>query len=109
MCRHDRQPRPCDTYGQALQRFDVWIEPALIAEWSRLISLYAEQQRRSGVSGLRALSRGMAALPLASTPACLCSQLLLPQPLIAKLTSGFGRVSAGHCLAVFPYHGRQTA
>jgi SAM-dependent methyltransferase len=31
---------------RALQRFDVWIEPALVAEWSRLISVYAERQRR---------------------------------------------------------------
>ena len=30
----------------ALQRFDVWIEPALIAEWSRLMSGYAEKQGR---------------------------------------------------------------
>jgi SAM-dependent methyltransferase len=35
---------------RALQRFDVWIEPALIAEWSRLISSYAERQGRK-VSG----------------------------------------------------------
>jgi hypothetical protein len=31
---------------RALQRFDVWIEPALIAEWSRLINVYAEGQGR---------------------------------------------------------------
>jgi len=31
---------------RALQRFDVWIEPALIAEWSRLMSGYAEKQGR---------------------------------------------------------------
>jgi SAM-dependent methyltransferase len=31
---------------QALQRFEVWIEPALIAEWSRLINLYGERQGR---------------------------------------------------------------
>jgi SAM-dependent methyltransferase len=31
---------------RALQRFDVWIEPALIAEWSRLISFYAGRQGR---------------------------------------------------------------
>jgi len=30
---------------QALQRFDVWIEPALIAEWSRLMKGYATKQR----------------------------------------------------------------
>ena len=30
----------------ALQRFDVWIEPALIAEWLRLIKSYAQTQRR---------------------------------------------------------------
>ena len=29
---------------RALQRFDVWIEPALIAEWSRLIKYYASRQ-----------------------------------------------------------------
>jgi SAM-dependent methyltransferase len=31
---------------RALQRFDIWIEPALIAEWSSLISSYAETQGR---------------------------------------------------------------
>lgn len=31
---------------RALQRFDVWIEPALIAEWSRLIVRYADGQKR---------------------------------------------------------------
>lgn len=31
---------------RALQRFDVWIEPALVAEWSRLIKFYAERQGR---------------------------------------------------------------
>jgi SAM-dependent methyltransferase len=31
---------------RALQRFDVWIEPALIAEWSRLMHRYAERQNR---------------------------------------------------------------
>jgi hypothetical protein len=31
---------------RSVQRFDVWIEPALIAEWSRLISFYAERQGR---------------------------------------------------------------
>ena len=31
---------------RALQRFDVWIEPALIAEWSRLMVGYAEKQGR---------------------------------------------------------------
>jgi hypothetical protein len=31
---------------RALQRFDVWIEPALIAEWSRLMNVYAEGQGR---------------------------------------------------------------
>ncbi len=31
---------------RALQRFDVWIEPALIAEWSRLMNGYAEKQGR---------------------------------------------------------------
>jgi SAM-dependent methyltransferase len=31
---------------RALQRFDVWIEPALIAEWSRLMADYAGRQGR---------------------------------------------------------------
>jgi SAM-dependent methyltransferase len=31
---------------RALQRFDAWIEPALIAEWSRLMNVYAEGQGR---------------------------------------------------------------
>jgi SAM-dependent methyltransferase len=31
---------------RALQRFDVWIEPALIAEWSRLMHGYAARQGR---------------------------------------------------------------
>jgi len=31
---------------RALQRFDVWIEPALTAEWSRLMHGYAERQNR---------------------------------------------------------------
>jgi SAM-dependent methyltransferase len=31
----------------ALQRFDVWIEPALVAEWSRLIKFYASRQGRT--------------------------------------------------------------
>jgi hypothetical protein len=31
---------------RALQRFDVWIEPALIAEWSRLMNGYAAKQGR---------------------------------------------------------------
>ena len=30
----------------ALQRFDVWIEPALIAEWLRLIKVYVQSQGR---------------------------------------------------------------
>jgi SAM-dependent methyltransferase len=32
---------------RALQRFDVWIEPALTSEWSRLMNSYAERQGRS--------------------------------------------------------------
>ncbi len=32
---------------RALQRFDVWIEPALISEWTRLIRLYASRQGRA--------------------------------------------------------------
>jgi hypothetical protein len=31
---------------RALQRFDVWIEPALIAEWTRLMNNYAMRQGR---------------------------------------------------------------
>jgi SAM-dependent methyltransferase len=31
---------------RAIQRFDVWIEPALIAEWTRLMADYAERQGR---------------------------------------------------------------
>jgi hypothetical protein len=31
---------------RALQRFQVWIEPALVAEWSRLMAFYAERQGR---------------------------------------------------------------
>jgi hypothetical protein len=32
---------------RALQRFDVWIEPALISEWSRLVQFYALRQKRT--------------------------------------------------------------
>ena len=32
---------------KALQRFDVWIEPALVAEWVRLIKLYSTNQGRT--------------------------------------------------------------
>ena len=32
---------------QALQRFSVWIEPALVEEWIRLMRRYAERQGRS--------------------------------------------------------------
>jgi hypothetical protein len=31
---------------RALQRFDSWIEPALTAEWSRLMNFYGERQGR---------------------------------------------------------------
>lgn len=31
---------------RALRRFDVWIEPALIAEWMRLMKVYASRQGR---------------------------------------------------------------
>jgi hypothetical protein len=31
---------------RALQRFDVWIEPALVAEWSRLMKSYGDTQGR---------------------------------------------------------------
>lgn len=43
---------------RALQRFDVWIEPALVAEWSRLMKTYASTQgRRFGDS---TISKAMA-------------------------------------------------
>jgi len=63
--RHSRLPTPTDllidatyleSFGQllipktiwlALLRFDVWIEPALIAEWIRLMKGYANGQGRS--------------------------------------------------------------
>jgi hypothetical protein len=32
---------------RALQRFDAWIEPALVSEWVRLMKSYAESQGRS--------------------------------------------------------------
>ena len=32
---------------KALQRFDAWIEPALVSEWIRLIKFYASRQGRS--------------------------------------------------------------
>lgn len=32
---------------RALQRFDAWIEPALVAEWTRLTKFYASRQGRS--------------------------------------------------------------
>ena len=34
-------------FWRALQRFDVWVEPALVAEWGRLIQGYAQRQGRS--------------------------------------------------------------
>ena len=34
-------------FWRALQRFDVWIEPALVVEWGRLIKGYAQRQGRS--------------------------------------------------------------
>ena len=37
---------------RALQRFDVWIEPALIAEWTRLVGVYAESQGRTILDGI---------------------------------------------------------
>lgn len=36
---------------RALQRFQVWIEPALIAEWSRLMAFYAGRQGRTLAPG----------------------------------------------------------
>lgn len=41
---------------RALQRFDVWIEPALIAEWSRLMDVYAARQGRNITDGTIALA-----------------------------------------------------
>jgi hypothetical protein len=41
---------------RALQRFGVWIEPAIIAEWSRLINVYAERQNRKIPAGAIALA-----------------------------------------------------
>ncbi len=32
---------------RALQRFDVWIEPALVSEWARLMVFYAGRQERT--------------------------------------------------------------
>jgi HNH endonuclease len=32
---------------RAMQRFDAWIEPALVSEWMRLIKFYASRQGRS--------------------------------------------------------------
>ena len=32
---------------QAMRRYNVWIEPTLVAEWSRLICSYAENQERT--------------------------------------------------------------
>lgn len=32
---------------RALQRFDVWIEPSLVAEWVRLMKIYAANQERT--------------------------------------------------------------
>jgi hypothetical protein len=31
---------------RALQRFDAWIEPALVSEWTRLMKVYASRQGR---------------------------------------------------------------
>lgn len=42
---------------QSLARFDAWIEPALVAEWSRLIGTYAEGHGRAIDTG--AISRAM--------------------------------------------------
>lgn len=36
---------------RALRRFDVWIEPALIAEWGHLMKRYAERQGRQITDG----------------------------------------------------------
>lgn len=35
------------TLWRTMQRFDAWIEPALIAEWSRLMKRYASSQDRA--------------------------------------------------------------
>ena len=41
---------------RALRRFDVWIEPALVAEWGRLMKGYAERQERQITDGDIALA-----------------------------------------------------
>ena len=47
---------PTDLW-RALQRFAVWIEPALISEWCRLMRAYAGRQGKSLDEG--ALNRAM--------------------------------------------------
>ena len=39
---------------RALQRYDVWIEPALVIEWQRLMKSYADRQGRSFMDALAA-------------------------------------------------------
>lgn len=41
---------------KALQRFDAWIEPALVAEWSRLIKGYASRQGTAAEDGIVAVA-----------------------------------------------------
>lgn len=43
---------------RAMRRFDVWIEPALVAEWGRLMKGYAERQKRQITDGDIALAMG---------------------------------------------------
>jgi hypothetical protein len=42
----DERRVPRDLW-RALQRFATWVEPALIAEWQRLMRGYAERRRRA--------------------------------------------------------------
>lgn len=43
-----RVPQPL---WRALQRFSVWVEPALVTEWKRLMAHYAERQGRALTTG----------------------------------------------------------
>ena len=54
--RTKRRGSPTDLW-RALQRFAVWIEPALISEWCRLMRAYAGRQGKSLDEG--ALNRAM--------------------------------------------------
>src|SRR6516164_8356159 len=99
---------PCDTYGRALQRFDVWIEPALIAEMVALdqpLRRTAEAKRQwlTGTvpwNGPTTLGE-FASAPLQSSsfpPTANCETHQRPRP-----------SQRGALLGRFPYRGRQTA